>query len=60
MLETYFIEKAIGDQWHRYAGPFDTYERVFKYYDALCGPRKLFRIARYQMVEVMKIEEELQ
>lgn len=58
MFETFFIEKLVGENWHRYAGAFDTYQRAFLYYDRLCVPRKLFRIARYENVEVMKIEEE--
>ena len=58
MLKTFFIEKQIGQVWARYAGPFDTYLRAFMYYDGLCSPRKYFRIARYESIEVMKIEEE--
>ena len=57
MHSVFFIEKLIGENWHRWDGPFGLYHRAFECYDKL-SPKKLFRIVRYESVEIIKIEEE--
>lgn len=57
-LEVFFLEKLIGEDWFRYAGAFKDYEQANRYRHNLYPPLDRYRIARYERVEIMKIEEE--